>query len=301
MFFEAIFAIGTLVVTEFVRLATEEVFRYWRNSRNSRNGSNQNTSSTYSNKTAKDVTQELETVDAEVVELERKAQYDGYASQQDQERKEELELLRTEKFREYQELKSAEIAEEQCANPENYQTSILRNDRVHLLQFHMGQAVLKKKCSCGKPMILQSKRRSHGSLYQLNDFFWACTGYYNYSPLQCTRTQNFTARDVGFLHQSDILEFQISNDDLSRIFHEPSVEKLTISRIKGHLKQKDDEVLCPIHHVPMVLREKREHQGAVLDMFFLGCSHAYCQQIVKLKSPAQLAAYLKRKEGRGIL
>ena len=301
MFFEAIFAIGTIVITEFVRHAVEEVYHHWKNFRNSRNASNQHTNSAYSNRTTKDVTQELEVVDAEVVELERKAQRDGVASQHDQERKQELELLRTEKYQEYQELKAAEIAEDQCASPEDYETSVLDGSRVHLLQFHMGQAVLKKKCSCGKPMILQSKCKPHGSLYQLSDFFWACTGFYNDSPLKCKKTQNFTAKDVGFLHKSDILEFQISNNDLSRIFHQPPVEKVVIDRIHSHLRQKDDEVLCPVHHVPMVLREKREHQGVVLDMFFLACPHTNCQQIVKLKSPAQLAAYLKRREGRGIL
>ena len=51
----------------------------------------------------------------------------------------------------------------------------------------------------------------------------------------------------------------------------------------------------------MILREKREHNGLVLDMFHLGCPHPGCQQVVKLKSPAQLAAFLRRKEGQGIL
>jgi predicted aconitase len=50
----------------------------------------------------------------------------------------------------------------------------------------------------------------------------------------------------------------------------------------------------------MILREKKEHNGSVLDMFYLGCPHLGCKQVVKLKSPAQLAAFLRRKEGKGI-
>ncbi|WYL96482.1 MAG: hypothetical protein HEQ35_24145 [Gloeotrichia echinulata IR180] len=308
MLLEALFAAGTMVLREFVRCTavevirhTVEVIRHWTNSRSNKDSSSQQTNSSYSNKTTKDVTEELEIIDVEFVELERKERRDGNIFQQDQERKQELELLRTDKFNEYQEVKSKEIAEEQSANPENYETSNLGIDKVHILQFHMGQVVLEKKCSCGKPMILQSQRRLDGSLYQLSDFFWSCTGFYNKLPLQCRITKNFTAMDVGFLHKSDIFEFQVSNQQLSTIFHDTSVKKATISRVKSHLKEKDDEILCPVHHVPMILREKLNHSGVALDMFFLACPHIGCQQIVKLKSPAQLAAYLKRREGRGIL
>lgn len=308
MLLEALFAAGTTVLREFVRCTavevirhTVEVIRHWANSRSNKDSSSQQTNSSYSNKTAKNVIEELEIIDVEFVELERKERRDGQISRQDQEHKQELDLLRTDKFKEYQELKSEEIAEDQCASPEDYETSTLNTDKVHILQFHMGQVVLEKKCSCGKAMILQSQKRLDGSLYQLSDFFWACTGFYNNLPLQCKRTKSFTAMDVGFLHKSDIFEFQVSNQQLSTIFHDTSVKRATISRIKSHLKEKDDEILCPVHHLPMILREKLNHSGVALDMFFLRCPHTGCQQIVKLKSPAQLAAYLKRREGRGIL
>jgi hypothetical protein len=305
MLFDALFSIGTTVITEFVRYAAVEVVRqihyHWSKSRYKQDSSDKSTSSSYGNKVAKDVTEELEVIDVEFVELEKKVKRDGYCSQQDQERKQELELLRSDKFEEYQNLKSTEIIEEQCANPENYEISNLQSDKIHIPQFHMGQAVLGKKCSCGKPMILQSRQRLDGSLYQLNDFFWACTGFYNNQPLQCRGKQSFAAKDVGFLHKSDIFELQVSNQELSTIFNDTSVSKATVSRIKSHLKEKDDDILCPIHHVPMILREKRDHSGVALDMFFLACPHIGCQQIVKLKSPAQLAAYLKRREGRGII
>jgi hypothetical protein len=304
MLLEAIFAIGTIVITEFVRVAAVEVIRHWSNSSGRVNSEKQSGCNSHGYRNAKNITTELEIIDAEVIDLERKQQHDGYTSRPDQERKEELESLRIEKFQDYQKAKKEEIAEEQSENPEHYETSALKNDSVHILQYHMGQVVLEKKCKvpgCGRSMILNSKQRLDGSLYCLNDFFWSCTGFYNQPPLQCRGTQQFQAADIGFLHKSDIFEFQISNQDLSKIFGESSVKKATVDRIRHHLKEKDDEVLCSTHHVPMILREKREHQGVALDMFFLGCPHPGCQQLVKLKSPAQLAAYLRRREGRGIL
>ncbi|MDX2241293.1 MAG: hypothetical protein NW224_11465 [Leptolyngbyaceae cyanobacterium bins.302] len=303
MLLEAIFAIGTIVLTEFVRVTATEAIRSWINSYEKSQPRNQSQNEGNPvGRSAQDITADLEVIDAEVVELERKEEQDNRLSKPDKERQQELEHLRSRKFKEFQELRSQEIIKEQSRNPDNFATTKLDKDRVHVLQFHMGQVVMEKKCrTCSRPMILQSKKRLDGSLYQLDDFFWSCVGFYNDHPFQCKGSQRFTAQDLGLLHKADIFEFQISNQELSTIFHQNSVEKATVNRLKAHLREKDDEVFCPIHHVPMVLREKREHAGVALDMFFLGCPHSGCKQLVKLKSPAQLAAYLSRKEGRGIL
>jgi hypothetical protein len=293
-----------------VSAATTEIIRSWTESRNRNNAANKNQATSRSSRTkSQEVKQDLKTVDVEVVDLERKEKRDGRVSTKDQERKQELELLRTEKFKEFQDLKSAEIADEQAAKPEEYETSVINNDKVHILQYHMGQIVLEKRCSCGQPMILQSKTHTDGTLYQLNDFFWSCVTYYNQFIPTCKPSQKFTAKDLGLLHKSDISEFQLSNQELSTIFHQPLVETAVIKRVKSHLQEKDDDILCPVHYLPMILREKKDHQGAALDMFHFRCPHnsdirnprAGCTQTVKLKSAAQLAAYLQRSENRGIL
>jgi len=310
--FEALFMIGSILFREVVSAATTEIIRSWTDSRNrnQNNAANKNERTSRSSRTkSQEVKQDLKTVDVEVVDLERREKRDGRVSTKDQERKQELELLRTEKFKEFLDRKSAEFADEQSAKPEEYETSIINNEKVHILQFHMGQFGLEKRCSCGQPMILQCKTRIDGSPYQLNDFFWSCVTYYNQFIPNCRPSQKFTAKDLGLLHKSDIPEFQLSNQDLSTIFHQPSVEIAVIKRVKSHLQEKDDDILCPVHYLPMILREKKEHKGAALDMFYLACPHnpdaknyfAGCQQKVKLKSPAQLAAYLQRSENRGIL
>jgi len=55
----------------------------------------------------------------------------------------------------------------------------------------------------------------------------------------------------------------------------------------------------------MVLREKKDAHG-LLDQFFFGCPRwspkdGGCSQIVKLKSPGQLASALEAYYGRGIM
>ncbi len=304
MLLEAILSAGTIVLTEFVKATVTEIVRYCSNFLSKVNSGKQSEFSSHQYKIAKDIASELEVIDTEVIDLEQKQKHDGKILRPDQERKEELESLRFEKFQNYQKAKKEEIVEEYSRNTERYETSVLNDDRVHILQYHMGQVALEKKCNglrCGRPMILNSKQRLNGSLYCLNDFFWSCTGFYNQPPLQCRGTQQFQIADIGFLHKSGIFEFQISSQDLSEIFNENSVKKATVDRMKSYVKEKDDEVLCPTHYVPMILREKREHQGVALDMFSLRCPHPGCPQLVKLKSPGQLAAFLSRREGRGIL
>ncbi len=167
MILEAIFAVGTIVLTEFTKTSTAEFVRQWFQNKSF---FGKKTSEFSSSKTAQDVTTELEIIDAEVIELEKKGQRDGYVSARDKERREELKYLQANKFNQYQEIKEVEIAREHTKNPENYETSVLKDDRAHILQYHMGQVVLEKKCRCGRPMFLQSRKPSNGGIYRLEDF-----------------------------------------------------------------------------------------------------------------------------------
>lgn len=71
MLLEAIFAIGTIVLTEVVKFTAKEVIRHWA-CHTKNNSSPQQRSATQNNKTAKNITIEIENIDSEVVELEKK-------------------------------------------------------------------------------------------------------------------------------------------------------------------------------------------------------------------------------------
>lgn len=250
----------------------------------------------------KETLNNLEVIDAEFVEIERKRQKDGGLTNRDKDRLEELNDLKKQEFDEYQKSQTIESAIEQVSNPEDYESTLLDTEKAHILQYQMGQIVLEKKChNCGRPMFLQHKNRPDGSLFVLGDFFWSCTGYYEDNPaIKCTASQPFRTKDVGLLHKVDIPELNVTNSDLSIIYAQKSVQQSISKRVKDHIREKDEDILCKVHYVSMILREKKEHNGSVLDMFYLGCPHLGCKQVVKLKSPAQLAAFLRRKEGKGI-
>ena len=181
MFFDAIFIIGTIVIQHFVETAVTEVIRHW-NFNQREKQSQQRLQNPQSNKTAKEKVKEIEVIDTELIDLENKYQRDGRITTADQDRAEELEIMRSNFFDEYRTAKTNEIQQEQIAHPDNYAASVLDDAKVHILQYHMGQIVLEKQCrvpGCRRPMFLQSRQRLDGTLYQLRDFFWSCTGYYN--------------------------------------------------------------------------------------------------------------------------
>jgi|694.fasta_scaffold69742_2 hypothetical protein len=247
------------------------------------------------------VQNDIKNNDLEQTEIEKKRAHDGSLNLSDREKLEELKKQGEDKFEQWQKAKTQEVIIEQAKNPDSYETSFLNNEKVHLLQFQMGQVVLEKRCVCGKPMMLQHTNRKDGSIFLLSDFFWSCVGFYNNNN-QCKRTQSFQTQDIGLLHKANILELQLSNTELGQSFTRPLIQR-TVVRLRQHLGAEDRDVLCPIHHVPMILREKDKynHSNVVLDMFHLRCPHFQCKQTVKLKSLAQIAALLYRKEERGIL
>lgn len=240
-------------------------------------------------------------VDAEIAEMERKRKYDRGLSFRDEERLAELLALKQQRFTEYQAVKTQEVSEDVKANPEQFVEAQLNDTRVNILQFHVGQFVLEKRCQlCQRPMILQHKRRpTDYAAFSLSDFFWGCSGHYD-EERKCRETLPFQSRDMSLLHKSNIPDLQASSDELNTIFAAPPIQKATLRRVADHLRDEDEASLCPVHNIPMILLEKRDHQGHALDMYHLRCPHFECSYIQKLKSPGQLAAFLHRKEGRGI-
>ena len=243
----------------------------------------------------------IKDVDAEIAGMERKRKYDQGLSSRDEDRLEELLALKRQRFTEYQAVKTQEVSGAVKANPGQFVETQLSDSRVNILQFHVGQFVLEKRCQlCQRPMILQHKRRpTDYAAFSLSDFFWGCSGHYD-EERKCRETLPFQSQDMSLLHKSNIPDLQASSAELNTIFATPSIQKATLSRVADHLRDEDENSLCPVHSIPMVLQEKRDHQGHALDMYYLKCLHFECDYIQKLKSPGQLAAFLNRKEGRGI-
>ena len=181
-----------------------------------------------------------------------------------------------------------------------YDSVHITDSNTHVLQFHVGQTVFGKRCSrCGRPMTLQWKQGMQ--TVSMSDFFWGCIGFYE----GVRHHERFTQADMDLFTRVDRPEFELSSQELSMVLAMPGPKQSVIKRMSDVKRQETDVYLCPAHNEPMVLREKKDAQG-LLDQFFFGCprwsaSNGTCRQIVKLKSPAQLASALEAFYGRGIM
>jgi hypothetical protein len=202
-------------------------------------------------------------------------------------------------YAEYKELQQGAAQAEVTKSPDSFSQSSLVKGAENKLLYHTGLITLKKNCpKCSKPMRLQHKTVPEPGF---SDFFWQCSGFYS-SEDQCRNTISFRPADISLVHKSGIPEIEIENSDLVTIASEDSVLQSTDRRIKAHLGDADADVLCPVHLTPMRLRQKKGPDNMpLLDKYNLRCQNPECSQTTKLKSFPQLAAFLRRKDGDGIL
>lgn len=192
------------------------------------------------------------------------------------------------------------LAERMVEGKGVYDNLRITDINTHVLQFHVGQTVFGKRCrQCGKPMVLQWKQGM--ATVTMSDFFWGCIGFYEGER----HMEPFRQADMQLFTRVDRPEFEVSTQQLNTILQLPAPKQHVIKRLSGAKQQETEVYLCPIHNEPMVLREKKDAHG-LLDQFFFGCprwspKEGGCSQIVKLKSPGQLASALEAYYGRGIM
>jgi len=242
---------------------------------------------------------DINAVNSLIVELEQKRRRDNRLNDNDEV---ELRLLKGQRDRlrgQIQDASEKIIIEDIAEQSENYKNVVISDQNTHILQFHVGQTVYGKTCArCSKPMILQWKLGIYS--VTMKDFFWGCTGFYDET---CHRTEAFKEQDLSLFTNTKRDEFNCTSEDLNSLIVIPASAKSIEKRMDEVKNEASDVYLCPVHHEPMILREKKEAHG-LLDQYFFGCprwSEKACNQIVKLKSAAQLASALEAYTGRGIL
>lgn len=104
---------------------------------------------------------------------------------------------------------------------------------------------------------------------------------------------------------TDREEFTISASELTSIVRPPQSRQMIRRRMDEVVNVANSTYYCPIHHEPMILKAKKDAH-TIRDMYFYGCprwrpSGPSCNQIVKLKSAAQVSAALETMSGKGIL
>ena len=244
---------------------------------------------------------DVEIVNAQIAEYESKRQRDGHLNEYETHALRNLRADREERKSLLVAANGLVIADQMNSGTGSYDTLRVTDDRTHILQFHVGQAVFGKTCGrCGMPMVLQWQQRLE--TVRMRDFFWGCAGFYGGT---CRNVERFQQSDMDLFTKTDREEFTIPSTQLSSIARSPQAVRMVRRRMGEIVNVANSTYYCPIHHEPMVLRQKKGAE-TLRDMFFYGCprwrsSGPSCRQVVKLKSAAQLSAALETGTGRGIL
>ena len=244
---------------------------------------------------------EVRDINSEIMEYESKRFRDGRLNENEGRDLKELYRCRHDRTLLLAEANGIVIADDVAKGVGAYDNVHVSDVNTHILQFHVGQTVFGKACRrCGTPMVLQWQQRLE--TVQMRDFFWGCAGFYDG---KCRNVEPFVQSDMTLFTNTDREEFTISTSELTSIARLPHSVQLIRRRMDGLVNIANSTYYCPVHHEPMVLRTKRD-ADTLRDMYFYGCprwrpSGLTCNQIVKLKSAAQLSAALETMSGRGIL
>jgi hypothetical protein len=254
---------------------------------------------------SEEIRHDIKQADGEITDLERKLRRDGQLNRSDEERLEELRKEAMSLAEEHQKSRSEETTSEILSENGEAAATSLSQDFLHILDWSRGPAVRMKRCpKCRAPMYLNRRNQSKSQVVTMQDYFWACTNFYipEGTPGRCNGTSPFSEQDFGLLHKAGIPELEITRDQFTLITSQKPALKVIERKMSQVLGAQDIDVNCPIHGLPLVLQEKQTaEEGNILDYYYLKCPHIGCGQTRKLKDAAQLASFLNRVTGEGIL
>jgi hypothetical protein len=242
---------------------------------------------------------QAEDLAAEEREFAEKFKRDGKRTEQDEERLREMQAERERLRKEMEAAKAREAAEEFKADSDEVIAAQMTDAE---LSSAVGILASKECPVCGGTMRIRQSRDQNGN--GKRSFYWQCTMA---NRLNCP-TIKLNANDLN----ASVLRKK--NPDLDgdakvrkQIWTRVDVTNDTHSRLrKNHLDEKDEEVVCPHHVLPMKLVQKRGVDGGMLSLYEYVCigiksDGKPCPYTVALETFPQVAAMLRRREGKGII
>lgn len=230
-------------------------------------------------------------------EYKEKTFRDGRLKEADQERLQELQKERERLKREIGDLKAGIAAIKLQTEP--FRSAVLSSDE---LSANTGIIASKRCPDCGGTMrIRQGGRETRTGEHR---FWWECI----------SNIHGYRCRTLKVELRSENLEVARSEDpDLDGeqskrhfVWTRPLVVQQTHARVRSLLGELDDDLMCPVHALPMRLIEKSKPGGHLLDSYQYVCSSIQvCQRVcgytVLLETFPQVASLLRRKTSKGII
>lgn len=229
-------------------------------------------------------------------ELAEKLLRDGRRSASDDERLLELNEERERIRKEVEKQDAAQAAAELRQRAEEVGQHAVNDDE---LSFNSG-LLSSKTCSCGGVMTIRQGAINEATGQR--NFFWACTS----KPHVCKPISFDPRKEPLTIVRPSDAELDMPTEARRAAWNHPDVLKKSHERLRGHLDEEDNKVLCPHHVTPMRLMQRRGAGGRLLDSYEYVCTgvHAdgrFCAFTEPVKTMPQVAALFHRKEGSGIL
>lgn len=138
--------------------------------------------------------------------------------------------------------------------------------------------------------------------YNKVKFWWQCT----LNPFHCPTIKLDPFKDRVNVVRPENPDLDTAKPIRHQIWTTPQTLQITHSRLRNHLGDEDEQVVCPIHLTPMKLLPVASRTGLLLDSYAYICmgvdpSGRACQHQVKVEKMSQVAATLKLTEGKGII
>ena len=232
-------------------------------------------------------------------ELAEKFERDRKRSAKDAERINEINAERERLRKEIEAAKAREAAEEFKAESDEVIAAEMTDDE---LSAAVGILASKACPNCGGTMRIRQGAYNLGT--EKRNFYWQCTMS---NPLPCP-TIKLSADDLkATVLRKENPDLDGNAKDRKQIWTREDVLNKTHSRLRqNHLDEKDEEVVCQHHLLPMKLVQKRAADGRMLSSYEYVCMGIQpdgraCAYTVALETFPQVSAMLRRREGKGII
>lgn len=231
-------------------------------------------------------------------ELTEKAQRDGRRKEADSERLREIEAER-ERLRAELERANAERSTQEFKDAADKAIVAIVDDDE--LSSNVGILSAKLCPACGGTMRIRQGGIVSNS--GLRKFFWQCTEPNN-PPCPSIKLDPEQIR-TSVIRPADP-DLDTPKAERRAAWSRDDVLNQTHSRVRQHLGDDDKQVVCPHHLLPMKLLPKRSPGKRLLDSYEYVClgvtsDGRACDHKVDLQTMPQVAAMLRRTEGKGIL
>lgn len=159
-----------------------------------------------------------------------------------------------------------------------------------------------KKCSCGGVMTI--RQAPLDAVTQARKFYWQCTDTSRRN--QCKRIYFDPSKEQSTVLRPADVELDMPKTTRRDAWRRPDVIQQAHIRLRQHLDDEDQKVICPHHVLPMRLLQRRGAGGRLLDSYEYVClgvheSGMSCSYTVPVVTMPQVSSILHRTEGEGIL